>query len=168
EVMPLGADKRVVVDVRVVAATNQPVEELVSTGKFRRDLYARLGGYVVRLPPLRARMEDIGLLVAALLHRLQPDGAPRRLSRAAARALFLYSWPFHVRELDQVLRSAIAVAAGAEIGVDDLRLGARDVDNASASPDAHGRERLILLLQKHAGNLSAIARDMATSRSQVT
>jgi sigma-54 dependent transcriptional regulator, acetoin dehydrogenase operon transcriptional activator AcoR len=167
EIMPLGADKRIVVDVRVVAATNKPVEELVAQGQFRRDLYARLCGYVMRLPPLQARLEDLGLLIASLLARFEPDGAARRLSRTAARALFRHRWPLNVRELEQALRSALATAAGAEITVDDLRL--ETVLDATPPPDPppEARERIVELLDKHEGNLTAVARGLSTSRSQV-
>jgi DNA-binding NtrC family response regulator len=166
EIMPLGADKRIVVDVRVVAATNKPVEQLVAHGRFRRDLYARLCGYVMRLPPLAARLEDLGLLIANLLARLEPDGPPRRLSRTAARALFRHPWPLNVRELEQVLRSALATAAGPEITVEDLRLET-GLDAAPQVTPGDDRERLVELLDRHAGNLTAVARSLSTSRSQV-
>ena len=167
EVMPLGGDKTLLVDVRVVAATNRSMEELVSGGNFRRDLYARLRGYEMHLLPLRARIEDLGLLCANLLSRIEPEGPSRTLSRAAARALFLHPWPFHVRELEQALRTAVAIAAKEEIGVEDLRLGAKTLVE-SADPPAGEREKMVALLQKHAGNLSAIARELETSRSQVS
>ena len=166
EIVPLGADKRIVVDVRVVAATNKPVEDLVARGTFRRDLYARLCGYVMRLPPLHARMEDLGLLIASLLARLEPDGPPRRLSRTAARALFRHRWPLNVRELEQALRAALATAAGPEITSDDLRLET-GLDSAPPALHADGRARIIELLDKHEGNLTAVARGLSTSRSQV-
>jgi DNA-binding NtrC family response regulator len=166
ELLPLGAGKAVPVDVRVVAATHQPLEQWVDEGRFRRDLYARLRGYELRLPPLRARLEDLGLLVSALLVRIEPDGPPRRLSRAAARALFAHRWPFHVRELEQALRAATAIAAGPEIGVSDLRLGdAPAGDRRTAGDDERGR--LMVALAKHHGNVSAVARALVTSRSQV-
>ena len=167
EIAPLGADKRVTVDVRVVAATNKPIEELIAQGQFRRDLHARLCGYVMHLPPLHARMEDLGLLVASLLARLAPDGPERRLSRAAARALFHHRWPLNVRELEQALHAALATADGTEIGVDDLRLVTGSDEPAPAAQDPDGRERLVALLDKHAGNLSAVARELSTSRTQV-
>jgi transcriptional regulator of acetoin/glycerol metabolism len=165
EVLPLGAGKAVRVDVRVLAATNRRIEELVAAARFRRDLYARLRGYEVRMPALHARLEDLGLLVAALLARLDPD-RPHRLARAAARALFLHGWPLQVRELEQVLRAALAVSAGPEIAVKDLML--REGPPAEPSVAAiDGRRQLLALLEKHAHNVSAVARDLGTSRSQV-
>jgi DNA-binding NtrC family response regulator len=167
EVLPLGAAKPVVVDVRVVAATHRPVEELVADGRFRHDLYARLRGYEIRLPPLRARLEDLGLLIADLLRRLAPGGPPRTLSRTAARTLFLHNWPLNVRELEQVLRAAIAVASGPEIAAENLQLAQPAAKAADPGQNGGEKERLILLLSRHAGNLAAVARELATSGSQV-
>jgi DNA-binding NtrC family response regulator len=170
EVLPLGASKSISVDVRVVAATHQPLEQLVADGRFRRDLFARLRGYELRLPALRERLDDLGLLVAALLPRIEPDRPPRRLERAAGRALFAHPWPFHVRELEQTLRAAVAVAAGPELRVSDLQLAAPIASAAAATSttDAdHERERLVAALQQHGGNISAVARQLVTSRSQV-
>ncbi len=173
EVTALGAGKPSTVDVRVVAATNRTVEALVGAGTFRRDLYARLRGYEVRLPPLRDRLEDLGLLIAALIARHDPGGAPRTLSRTAARALFRHSWPFNVRELEQALRTAIAIGSGPEIKLADLRLESALAEPPAPSDDSQfggegeARERLIALLDQHDGNVSAVARALATSRSQI-
>ena len=167
EVLPLGAAKPIVVDVRVVAATNRPVEELVADGRFRHDLYARLRGYEIRLPPLRARLEDLGLLIADLLRRVDPSGPPRTLSRAATRVLFLHGWPLNVRELEQVLRAAMAVASGSEIVAEDLQLASPVAKVPDRGEEGGERERLVLLLSRHAGNLAAVARELATSGSQV-
>ena len=164
EVLPLGAGKPATVDVRVVVATHRPLEEMVAQGMFRRDLFARLRGYQLRLPPLCDRIEDLGLLVGALLRRIEPGKAARKLSRGAARALFAHRWPYHVRELDQVLRAAIAVAREPEIGAGDLRLSGAGAEPREGGDD---RGRFVALLQQHAGNLSAVAREMVTSRSQV-
>jgi DNA-binding NtrC family response regulator len=167
EVTALGAGKPIVVNVRVVAATNRTVEDLVGNGSFRRDLYARLRGYEVRLPPLRNRIEDLGLLVAALVARHAPGGPPRRLSRAAARALFLHRWPFNVRELEQALHTAIAIGGAPEIKLADLRLDAPSAGAPLAEEVSTIRDQLIALLDQHEGNVSAVARALATSRSQI-
>ena len=169
EMLPLGAGKPAVVDVRVVAATHQPLEKLVDSGRFRHDLYARLRGYELRLPTLRARIEDLGLLSAALLARIEPGGPARQLSRPAARALFAHGWPFHIRELEQALRAAVAVAAGTELHVHDLRLTAFAAprERAATGDDDDLRRRLVAALEQHGGNLSAVARALVTSRTQV-
>jgi len=170
EVVPLGAGGGIMVDVRIIAATNQAIEDFIREGRFRHDLYARLRGYEINMPHLRARLEDMGLLIASLLARLEPNARPRRLSRAAARALFAHPWPFHIRELEQVLGAAVAVANGPEIGLADLPVAVREPNRdvpGVRNPAANDRQRLVALLEKHAGNLSAVARALATSRSQV-
>ncbi len=164
-VLPLGASKAVKVNVRVVAATNQPLEEWIAAGRFRRDLYARLRGYEVRLPPLRARIEDLGLLVAELLARVGAGG--RRLTRGAARALFLHGWPQNVRELEQVLHAAVGVATGDVISEGNLSFARPAPATEAAPPASERRDRLIALLERHGGNLTAVARDLETSRAQV-
>jgi DNA-binding NtrC family response regulator len=175
EVVPLGGVTPVAVDFRVVAATNADLRARIEAGVFRRDLYARLGGRELALLPLRERKEDLGLLVAALLG----DRGPRRIAHAGARALFLHDWPYNVRELGQVLAACAAVTDGDEIPADilieqlALRSG-REPAGASAVR-AGGRARpgdarkleLLGLLERFDGNLAAVARVMATSRSQV-
>ncbi len=166
EIVPLGATRSIPVDVRVVAATNRPISEFLDEEKLRRDLYARLSGYELRLPPLRDRREDLGLLVSTLIARHDRSGEPRTLSRAAAWALFAYPWPLNIRELEQCLAAAVAVAR-TEIGVEHLPRPIREARPIPVEGPANERERLVGLIQRHAGNLSAVARDLSTSRSQL-
>jgi transcriptional regulator with PAS, ATPase and Fis domain len=166
ELTPLGATRAIPVDVRVVAATNRPIAKLIEEDKLRRDLYARLNGYELRLPLLRERREDLGLLAAALIARHDRSGAARTLSRAAAQALFDYDWPLNIRELEQCLAAAVTVAHG-EIGVEHLPRPIREAGAPTARAPGAERERLVALIQKHGGNLSAVARELATSRSQL-
>ncbi|HTE56451.1 MAG TPA: sigma 54-interacting transcriptional regulator [Kofleriaceae bacterium] len=115
EVMPVGANRPVGVDIRVIAATHRDLGAMVDRDEFRQDLYARLAGYIVLLPPLRQRREDIGLLIAALMarHAAATGIAVPAIDAAAARALFLYAWPRNVRELDSCLMAS-AILAGTE------------------------------------------------------
>jgi DNA-binding NtrC family response regulator len=166
ELLPLGAVRPIAVDVRVVAATNQPVDQNEHESKLRRDLYARLCGYQLRLPRLRDRREDLGLIVAALIARHDKSGAPRTLSRAAAWALFAHAWPFNIRELEQCIAAALAVA-GKEIGLDHLPRAVRESAAARRIGAAGERDHLIAVIQRHRGNLSAAARELGTSRSQL-
>jgi transcriptional regulator with GAF, ATPase, and Fis domain len=115
EVMPVGGVRAIKTDLRVVAATHQPLEKLVAQGDFRKDFYARLAGYSFSLPPLRERREDIGLLVGAFARE-----RPIRLTAAAGRALLRYPWPLNVRELHQALDVAATLAEGELIDVMDL------------------------------------------------
>lgn len=93
----------------------------MEAGEFRRDLFARLAGFVIELPTLRQRREDIGLLIATLLKRIAGDEAGSiRFARKAARRLFMYDWPMNVRELEQVLHAATLMAEGGKIEVAHL------------------------------------------------
>lgn len=121
EVLPVGATTPIKVDIRVLAATHQDLRARVESGAFRRDLFARLCGFVVTLPPLRERREDIGRLVANLLVRIAGERASSlRFSRKAARKLFMYDWPMNVRELEQVLHAATLMAESGKIDVTHL------------------------------------------------
>ncbi len=116
EVVPVGADKGKQVDVRWVAATNADVFAESST--FRSDLRARLAGYVVRLPPLRKRREDLGFLVAFVLAKHGISSAS--MTRKAARALFLSDLPGNVRELERSLTSAAILAGNGPVDIAHL------------------------------------------------
>ncbi len=124
EIRPLGATRALTVDVRVLAATHRDVRALAAAGTFRSDLYFRLAGAVVEIPPLAARRDDLPFLAATLLARLTREGIGpgRRLGTAALRALAQHPWAGNVRELDNLLRRAAALAAGPEIGAAELRL----------------------------------------------
>ncbi len=110
EVAPVGAERPVKVDVRVIAATNRDLEARVRAGAFREDLFARLAGFTLRLPPLRERREDLGLLVGALLRRIAPR-QPVSFTSAAGEALFAHAWPRNVRELEKCLSRACGLAS---------------------------------------------------------
>ncbi|HWB74655.1 MAG TPA: sigma 54-interacting transcriptional regulator, partial [Nannocystaceae bacterium] len=115
EVTPLGDTRPVRVDIRVICATHRDLEARVAAGEFRADLFARLAGYAFAIPPLRERREDLGLIAAALLRRIAPDGDVR-FDPEAARALCRYDWPLNVRELEQCLARAVVLARGGAIG----------------------------------------------------
>lgn len=122
EVVPIGSSKPIRVDVRVVAATNRSLQEMVQKGAFRRDLYYRLNGVQLWLPPLRERPDRLGLL--AQLFRLERDALgsaeDMRFSDEVWRIFFKHPWPGNIREARNVLRSSIAVAKGPVIELDDL------------------------------------------------
>jgi len=123
---PVGSDRTVKVDVRVVAATNADLASAVKQKRFREDLYWRLAVFPIDVPPLRERRADIVALADLHLAELARSAgrAPWRLSPEAHRALELAPWPGNVRELRNVLERATILARGDEIGVDLLLLGA--------------------------------------------
>jgi transcriptional regulator with GAF, ATPase, and Fis domain len=120
QVEPLGASKPVAVDVRVVAATHQDIDAAVRAGRFRQDLYFRLNGATLRLPPLRERGSADLMRLAE--HFLRKAGSPARFSAEALRAMEAHPWPGNVRELEQLVTRAALLSEGDEISVADLDL----------------------------------------------
>jgi DNA-binding NtrC family response regulator len=103
-ITPVGSDKEIEVDYRLLAATNRNLLQEVEAGRFRQDLYYRLNVISIEIPPLRERMEDILPLARHFLVQGQPE--TKRLSQAAARALTAYQWPGNVRELANAIEHA--------------------------------------------------------------
>jgi len=118
--MHLGGVQEIQVDVRIIAATNVDLKQLVKEGKFRDDLYYRLNVITIDLPSLRQRKEDIPLLVDFFLQRYsEENGRPiRRITPEALRPLMAYSWPGNVRELENVIERAVVLSSGSDIGID--------------------------------------------------
>jgi DNA-binding NtrC family response regulator len=122
EIQRVGDNETMRVDVRVIAATHQPLEQRAEERAFRLDLYHRLAVFPVEVPALRTRMEDIGLLAAHFLEQMGQEMPRKRLSEAAEAKLYEHSWPGNVRELMHVLeRGAILSGDRMEIGVDEIR-----------------------------------------------
>src|SRR5688572_26776191 len=107
------------VDTRVIAATNRRLYEQMRAKRFREDLFYRLAGIELEVPPLRSRREDIPALAKHLLERHRP-GRPLRLTEAALDALVAFDWPGNVRQLERVLERAIALVSGTLVDVNDL------------------------------------------------
>ena len=125
--MPVGSSQEVTVDVRVIAATNRDLREYVREKKFREDLYYRLSVFELVVPPLRERGDDVEMLIEHFLaHFRKQHGRPNlRISPAARKMLLEYAWPGNIRQLRNVIDSAIVLAGGSMIEPSDLSL--RDV-----------------------------------------
>ena len=123
EILRVGSTRPVRIDVRIVSATNKDVKAEMQDGRFREDLYYRLNGVTLRLPPLRERRGDIPLLARHFLDRFGPRKAltPRALETLAA-----YAWPGNVRELQMVIHRAAILSMKDAIDADDLPLDVRD------------------------------------------
>jgi two-component system response regulator HydG len=176
----VGARVENAVDVRVVAATSRPIDEMVERGEFRRDLFYRINVVRIDLPPLRLRGDDIGLLAENFAHRAaQEMGRPTAtLSPDAYQVLKSYHWPGNVRELQNVVRRAIAMTQLEIAGIDDLpddvvaaagRLAAdAAADGFFARRTQHvaqfERHYLTDLLTRHRGDVSAAAREARLPR----
>jgi two-component system response regulator AtoC len=114
----LGATRSIEVDVRVVAATNQDLQQLIADGQFREDLFYRLNVVPITLPPLRQRKGDVPRLVAHFLDKFQ--AGETTISPDAMNLLIEYAWPGNIRELENTVERMIILSQGPEIGVDDL------------------------------------------------
>jgi len=175
EVAPLGNGKVQHVDIRVVAATNQEIEKRVAAGTFRQDLYYRLAGLVLTLPPLRER-DDL----AALAERILEDaaaGSRIALSAAALTRLRQHGWPGNIRELKHVIRRAVTLADGDMIEPDDLLLPLAPVRSRNAADlepvlaqsggviEQAERRVIEATLREMAGNIDLSARKLGVSRA---
>ncbi len=117
----IGGTKSIKVDIRIIAATNKDLEEMVKNGKFREDLYFRLNVIPIYLPPLRERKEDIPLLIDHFLKKFNKEyGKNISINKSAMEKLINYSWPGNVRELENTIERLIILAEGDEITLDDL------------------------------------------------
>ena len=130
----LGSTKEVPIDVRIIAATHEQLDRMVKENRFRADLYFRLSVVSIDLPPLRARREDVRLLVAAVLEELaQAAGSPvPEISPEALDALEQYGWPGNVRELRNVVESMLVLNPSGRIGLEDVP--AHVLHDADAGP----------------------------------
>jgi DNA-binding NtrC family response regulator len=175
EVVPIGATRAVKVDVRVVAATHRPVEQLSDSGGFRTDLLSRLKGYSHRLPALRDRMADFGIVLADVLRDVAGARAERlTLAPEAARALLGYGWPLNIRELHQAMASAVALTTEDVIELQHLpaellapATSPPPLPDAPPSVDGALRDRIIALLHEHHGNVTAVARTLGKAPAQI-
>jgi two-component system response regulator PilR (NtrC family) len=135
-VRPVGVEREVAVDVRILSASHKDLDELVKLGHFRQDLYYRLNVINLHVPALRERPEDIAILAEHIFERLAAQGGVQRpkLSERAVRALERYPFPGNVRELENILERAMTLCDGNIIESDDLAL----LDERDADEQARG------------------------------
>ncbi len=182
EIRPLGSSRSRRIDVRVISATNRDLETEVARGRFRADLYSRLAGFTLHLPPLRERTMDIPPIARAMLARAVDElGKPARgFSAAALATLCRYRWPGNAREVQNEIYRMLTLAQGEELGAELLSphvsAAAAEALPAVSPPTLTGdgslRERLDAVeerilseaLQRHRGNKTAVARELGLSR----
>jgi DNA-binding NtrC family response regulator/CHASE2 domain-containing sensor protein len=161
----VGATQATGVDARVVAASNRDLARGVAEGWFREDLYFRLKGVVLRLPPLRERKRDVGPLAERFVEEAVAEtGRRATLSEAALLALEAHDWPGNVRELQNCLRRAVALADRDVLTAADLRL-----DTPAQPPSEPAGDAAVLdSLRRHGFDMQATARALGWDRSTVT
>ena len=185
QVRRVGGIRFVDVDVRVIAASNQDLEQACRQGTFREDLYFRLNVIPVALPPLRAREGDIRLLAQEFLVRFArrfgpADGVVPELSPEVTDRLVRYPWPGNVRELQNVIERAVALAEGPVIHAEHLperlRPAAADESNQAAASFKDAKQQavrlfertfLVDLLKRHGGHMGRAARDAGVDRKTI-
>lgn len=166
--LPVGATQEVKVDVRVIAATNQDLQTYVQKKKFREDLYYRLSVFELHVPPLRDRSDDIGLLIDFFLDYYRRErGRPElKLTDAARQQLVEYRWPGNVRQLRNVIDSAVVLAEEDEIRPSDLGLrdsGGEPLD--SLKIDQWERKLISEALKRAGGNVPEAAQLLGIGRA---
>jgi len=180
EVLPLGATRPIATDVRIVAATHRPIEALAASGEFRQDLLARITGFTYAVPPLRDRIDDLGLLVAALLGKIAGERAnAMSLTSDLVYAMLGYDWPFNVREVEQRLRTAAILAVDGRIQLAHVWKDGppgRSTGRESSSPppaktlsqeDEALHADLVAKLVEHGGNVTRVGEILGKRRTTV-
>ena len=124
EIRPVGGNKSIFVDTRIIAATNENLEKAVELGRFRKDLFYRINVIRIHIPPLRERREDIPLLVEYFLEKILEKfkKGKRVFSEEAMYAFMNYDWPGNIRELQNMIERAVALSKSEIINVDELPL----------------------------------------------
>ena len=172
EVMPIGESKPVPIDVRVVAAVQAPLAEAVKKERFRSDLYARLDGVSVRLPPLCERIDEIPFLVNRLMERHLDDRPKPRLETTLVEALCRYPWPYNIRELDRVVQQVVALHADKHVLSrgdlpEKLRSELAAEDPTGTSTYKPSPETILAALKKEGCNVRRAANRLGISRQQM-
>jgi DNA-binding NtrC family response regulator len=174
-VTPLGSDRAVSVDVRLVSATNKPLAELARAREFREDLLYRINTVEIRVPPLRARSDDIAPLFEHFIdiYARKYNLPPKRLSRGALKRLEAYAWPGNVRELRHAVERAVIMSDAPMLDAKDFLLAqdARGPGNALELADYNletVENRVIqAALEKNAGNVSRAAKELGITRASL-
>ncbi len=188
EIKRVGGDRSIKADVRVVAATNRDLREMINQGTFREDLYFRLSVIHVELPPLRDRKDDIPVLVRTFLDQLterwySEENIRFEVTKEAMSRLCTHPWPGNVRELRNTIERAASLADGTLLGLADLKVQARSTTSAAPTsalaqvpqglPFKDAKQKVVdqfeiaflsALLEKHKGNITRSAQEAGLTR----
>ena len=166
---PVGGEEPKTTHARVIAATHQPVEQLIKEGRFREDLYFRLRVVEIVVPPLRDRPGDIPLIASALLGRVREETHREvyRISDAALENLLSYNWPGNIRELENALMRGAIVARGSVIGEDHLVLGDHSVTSDDLTLDLAITRHVQWVLAQCSGDEAAAAELLGITKKKL-
>jgi len=166
----IGGREEISVDVRIIAASNRDLKEAMKDGRFREDLYYRIGVVVVLLPPLREREGDILVLATALLQRYSLENKRNVIgfTPQAIRAIKTYHWPGNIREIENRIKRAVIMAEGSKITPHDLELASPfekyEGKGLKEAREELERDFIQKALLKHKGNVSKAAEELGVSR----
>lgn len=171
EVVPLGTETALKVDLRVISASHRNLRAMITRGEFREDLYYRLNGITLELPPLAMRT-DKERLIREFLAAETSDGRPAAIEMEAFHQLLTYDWPGNVRELRNVIRTALAICDGGVVRLSDLPSEVRNHahrDDQSPPPGDRDasieREEVLRSVRECGGNMSRVAERLGVSRN---
>ena len=166
---PVGGEEPRTTHARVIAATHQPVEQLIKEGRFREDLYFRLKVVEIVVPPLRDRPGDIPLIANALLGRVREETHREvyRISDAALENLLSYNWPGNIRELENALMRGAILARGSVIGEDHLVLGDQSITSDDLTLDLAINRHVQSVLARCAGDQAATAELLGITKKKL-
>ena len=168
EIRPLGSPKAKLVDVRVIAATNRDLQNMVEQGKFRDDLWFRINVIRIAVPPLRERRGDVPLLAHYFLKKYNERyGLSARLTESGVRAMEDYTWPGNVRQLQHMMERMVILAPGGRIDEEAVRAGIRDSQPREAGGETLAdaeMDQIRKVLAATAGNKSRAARILGIER----
>jgi len=168
EIRPLGSPKAKLVDVRVIAATNRDLQNMVEQGKFRDDLWFRINVIRIAVPPLRERRGDVPLLAHYFLKKYNERyGLSARLTESGVRAMEDYTWPGNVRQLQHMMERMVILAPGGRIDDEAVRAGIRDSQPREAGGETLAdaeMDQIRKVLAATAGNKSRAARILGIER----
>ena len=166
----IGGREEILVDARVLAATNKDLTQAIKEGKFREDLYYRLGVVTIHLPPLREREEDILVLATALLQRYADENKKKitGFTKQAIRAIETYNWPGNIRELENRIKRAVIMAEGSKITPEDLELVSPykkyEGQGLREAREALERDFIQRALARNKGSITKAAAELGLSR----
>lgn len=168
EVVPLGGDQAVPIDVRLISATNRPLDRMVADGTFREDLLYRINTIEIELPPLRERIEDLPALVAHFvsMYSRKYRLSERSVSSAVLAELREHHWPGNIRELSHTIERALILSEGDELGAGDLNITRPSTPTvASLNLEENERRTISLALEQARGNISHAAKALGITRA---
>ncbi len=162
----VGGNKEITSDFRVICATNKDLKKMVENGTFREDLFYRLNVVNIEVPPLRERVEDIGLLVDYFIKKYCKAMSKNLVSidSAALKRLEEFEFPGNVRELENMIERAIVIGNGKEIRLKDLPLGKEIVSSSVESLDELEKKHILQILKKYDWNISRSAKALKVDR----